>query len=61
MKIEKKENPEIKKILQKHKLISKHVEIDRNTGKKTIYYIVRHKTQEEKYRDLIEGNIFKNN
>lgn len=58
MKIKKVRFPELKKILQEHKLICKYREIDKETGHKTTYYIVRRKMEEEKYKEVMELNPF---
>lgn len=49
--------PEVKRLLKKHKLIYKFREIDKD-GIKTTYYIVRRKTEQEKYDELIEMGPF---
>ena len=51
-------NKELKKILQKYKLICRSWEIDEETGHKTIYYLVREKTNEEKCQEVRELNPF---
>ncbi len=49
---------EIEEILQEHKLIGKHKEIDDETGHKTTYYVVTKKTNEDKCEEVREMNPF---
>jgi hypothetical protein len=48
---------ELKEILQEHKLIGKHKDID-ETGHKTTYYVVTKKSNEDKCEEVREMNPF---
>jgi hypothetical protein len=59
--IKKVTDEELKQILKTHTRLYKFNEIDEITGHKTIIYVVRRKTQEQKYEEVIKLKPFDQN
>jgi hypothetical protein len=60
MKVKTVTSEELEEILRTHNLICKCTEIDEETGHKTKYYMVKPKTEQEKYDTIIQMDPFKN-